>query len=305
VYPKADFLTGRGSGINRAEAETASLAEIARIFGVTYSSTAQGRETFVTRNGSTEESRELSTETLTRSYTELFSLRYANPWRNPRTKEWETIAYINREEAWTTYEPRLRSAAASFMASYEAAGAAADPLSRYSRYRAALRLAHEAGGTKEALAYAQALYPEKAQEFTPAQNALAGIPAKIQAVLDQAVISVRCDNDFENIVAGAIIEAFRRGGFKTSTGASRGVNRAEAAINESKETLEAGVFYTPHITLTVSGGDKTFFTWTVGAARQGAWDAAVAKRRAYNALALQIKESLLKEFNAAMEGGNT
>jgi hypothetical protein len=304
VYPKADYLTGKGSGKSRAEAEAAALAEIARIFGVTYSSTARGSETYSTRNGSTEESRELSTETLTRTYTELFSLKYAEPWRNPRTKEWETLAYINREEAWTTYEPRLRSVTASFMTAYEAVGAADDPLSQYSRCRAALRLGTEAGGAKDALAYAQALYPEKAREFAPAQNALAGIPAKIQKILDGTVISVRCEGDFENIVAGAIIEAFRQGGFKTAAGGARSTNRAEAVIDEGKEALEAGTFYTPRMTLTVSGGSKTLFNWTVHGARKGSfWKADDAKRDAWNALAAEIKQSLLKEFNAAMEGG--
>ena len=302
VYPRGEYLTGRGTGQSRAEAESAAIAEIARIFGVAFSSTAQGRETFSTRNGNTEELRELTTETLTRTYTELFSLKYAAPWRNPQTKQWESLAYINRAEAWETYEPRLRSVTASFMAAYEAAGAADDPLSQYSRYRAVARLGNEAGGAGNMLKYAQALYPEKAREFAAAQNALAGVSVKIQAVLDWAVISVRCTGDFENIVTGAIIEAFRQGGFKTADGASRGTNRAEVAIDEGRETLEAGTFYTPRITLTVSGQGKTLFTWTASAARQGAWNEAVAKRQAWNALAVKIRESLLREFNVAMEG---
>jgi hypothetical protein len=152
------------------------------------------------------------------------------------------------------------------------------------------------------LKYAQVLYPEKAREFAAAQNSLDGVSAKTQAVLDWAVITVRCNNDFENIVTGAIIEVFRQGGFKTADPASRGTNRAEAAIDEGKETLEAGTFYTPRITLTVSGEGKTLFTWTASAARQGAWDEAVAKRQAWNALAAKIRESLLREFNTAMEG---
>ncbi|GHV76085.1 hypothetical protein AGMMS49942_09060 [Spirochaetia bacterium] len=302
VYPRVEYLTGRGTGLSRAEAETAALAEIARNFGVAFSSTARGRETFSTRNGNTEESRELSTETLTRTYTELFCLKYAEPWRNPQTKQWEALAYINREEAWETYEPRLRSVTASFMAAFEAAGAADDPLSQYSRYRAVARLGNENGGAGDMLEYAQALYPEKVREFTAAQNALTDIPVRIQAVLDWAVISIRCSGDFENIVTGAIIEAFRQGGFKTADSTSRSTNRAEAAIDEGKETLEAGTFYTPRITLTVSGEGKTLFTWTASAARQGAWDASVAKRQAWNALALKIRESLLREFNTAMEG---
>ncbi|GHV71743.1 hypothetical protein AGMMS49928_25000 [Spirochaetia bacterium] len=302
VYPRAEYLTGRGTGLSRAEAETAALVEIARNFNVAFSSTARGRETFSTRNGNTEELRELSTETLTRTYTELFNLKVAEPWWNPQRKQWEALAYINRQEAWETYEPRLRSVTASLMAAFEAAGAADDPLSQYSGYRFAARLGNEDGGAADMLKYAQALHKEKASEFAVAQYALDDISARIKAVLDKAVITVRCDNDFENIVTGAIIEAFRQGGFKTADGTSRSANRTEATIDEGKETLEAGTFYTPRITLIVSGGGKTLFTWTTSAARQGAWNEAVAKRQAWNALAVKIRESLLREFNTAMEG---
>ena len=300
VYPHTEYLTGRGIGKSQAEAETAALAEIARIFGVAVSSTVKDIYTSSTKNGRAEESQEFSAETLAHTYTELFSLKYANPWRNPQTKQWEALAYINRQEAWETYEPRLRSVTASFMTAYNAAGEADDPLSQYSRYRVAARLGNEGGGARDMLRYAQVLYPEKAREFAAAQNALDGVSANIQAVLDGAVISVRCTNDFENIAAGAIIEAFRQGGFKTAD--SRGTNRLEAAIDEGRETLELGPYYTPRMTLTVSGGGKTLFTWTASAAKQGAWNEAVAKRQAWNALAVKIRESLLREFNTAMDG---
>ena len=303
AYPQAEYLTGRGIGKSRAEAESAALAEVARVFGVAVSSTVTDRRSFSSKNGREESSEEFAAETLARTYTELFSLKYAEPWRNPQTKQWEALAYIKRREAWETYEPRLRSVTASFMAAYNAAGAADDPLSRYSRYRIAARLGNESGGARDMLKYAQALYPEKARAFAAAQNALDGIAADIQAVLDAAVISVRCTGDFENIVSGAVIEALRQGGFKT--GDARATNRLEAAVDEGREVMEAGTFYTPRVTLTVSGGGKALFTWTAGAARQGAWDAALAKRQAWNALALNIRESLLREFNAAMEGGMT
>jgi hypothetical protein len=303
VYPKEKNIALIGSGESREAARANAVAEISRYFSQKVKASISSWESLSETNSSTFTDRGINTRTFVLSQAELSTVRYSEPWQNRQEKQWEIVAYINREEAWAVYEPRLRSVAASFMTAYEAAGAADDPLSQYSRYRASLRLANEENGAADMLAYAQALYPEKAREFAAAQNALAGIPAKIQAVLDWALITVRCDNDFENIVTGAIIEAFRQGGFKTAGSASRGTNRAEAAIDEGMQTLEAGTFYAPRITLTISGEGKTLFTWTANAARQGAWDVAVAKRQSWNALALKIKESLLREFNAAMEGG--
>jgi hypothetical protein len=303
VYPREAYLTGQGAGKSRAEAEAAALAAIARIFSVEVQNSFTERNSFLSEDGVTRASQELTAETFVRSSVQLFSLRYdGSPWRNPRTKEWETVAYIDREEAWKIYEPRLRASTDAFTAALDAADAADDPLSQYSRYRAVL--ARPAEEARTALAFAQVLHPEKAKAYASAQNALAGVPAKIQAVLDRVVITVRCGNDFENIISGAIIEAFRRGGFKAAGGGDSGTNRAEAAVEEGKETLKLGPYYTPRLTLTVSGEGKTLFTWMVIGSRHGAWDGAVAKRQAWNALASQIKESLLREFNIAMEGGN-
>jgi hypothetical protein len=303
VYPRETYLTGQGAGKSREDAEAAALAAIARIFSVEVKSSIEARESFLSQDGVTRETQELTTETFIDSSVHLFSLRYdRSPWQNPQTKEWETVAYIHREEAWRIYEPRLKSAADAFMAAFDAAGGAEDPVSEYSRYRAAA-LGRPAEEARAALAFAQVLHPEKAKAYSSVQNALGDIVRREEDARGRAVISVSCSNDFENIVTGAIIEAFRQGGFKMVGGGERGTNRAEAAIDESMQTLEVATFYTPRITLTVSGEGKTLFTWAVVGERHGAWNPAVAKRHAYNALALKIKESLLREFNAAMAGG--
>jgi len=89
---------------------------------------------------------------------------------------------------------------------------------------------------------------------------LAAVPAEIQAALDRAIITIECEGDFENIVTGAIIEAFRKGGFKAASGKARGTNRAVVKIAGNSEKPEAGTFYAPRLTLTVYGeGRGAFF----------------------------------------------
>jgi hypothetical protein len=164
-------------------------------------------------------------------------------------------------------------------------------------------MGNEAGGVQDALAYAQALNPEKAREFNSVQNTLSGIPAEIQDILNNwLMFTIRCDNDFENIVINAVTDALRKGGFRTAGPQAWGTNRAEAEIDEGKQVLEAGTFYAPRLTLRVYGGDEALFTWNTDAARRGARDAVAAKRQTWNGLASNIKESLLRELNAALEG---
>jgi hypothetical protein len=306
VYPRETYLTGRGAGKSRAEAEASALEAIARIFSVEVERSAEGRESFITKDGITQETRELTAETFVRSAVELFGVRYDNnPWQNPQTHEWETVAYIHREEAWAIFEPRLQSAAEAFTAALDAAEREEDPIRRYSRYRAAGQ-SGSAEQVRSALAFAQVLHPEKARGYSAAQNALADENRREASAKSGAVISVSCANDVDGIIAGAIAAAFQAGGFTAGSDAARDANRASAVIAEGRQDAEGGASYTPSLIFNLydAAGEAVLFTWgPVYGPRRAAANPATAKRNAWNALADEIKTSLLREFDTAMKGG--
>jgi hypothetical protein len=176
VYPRAGFVTGRGAGRTREAAEAAAVADIARVFGVSVSSNVSSKESLHSENGASTEARELNSETLTRTYIQLFNLRYAEPWWNGRTRQWETAGYINREEAWQIYEPRLKQSLDVFSNLTEAAGRERDATKRY---RLLSRAQGISGETTQMLNYASVLAPEQSESYQSLRKEIAALPAEL------------------------------------------------------------------------------------------------------------------------------
>jgi len=298
VYPGERFIAVTGRGMNRQAAETAALAGIARYFQSEVRSQTASSVSSTSGNGAAAMSRSLSEETFVNSEVSLFAVRYTNAWRDSAAKEYVCAAYIDRDEAWGIYEPRLRSLAGPFTAAFEAAAVESDPLLQMKRYQSAARLA--GGELAVALDFAQALAPERAAAFDGVRRALAGAAQKAADAKAKTALVVRCDGDMDGIIAGAITAAFSGGGFRVIRDEALSTNWAEARIDGGEQTLEAGTFYTPHLTVTVYGGGGAVFTWTTGAARQGARDPSIAQRRAWTALAEEVKRGLWAAFDAEM-----
>jgi hypothetical protein len=63
------------------------------------------RQTRIGRSDVSNAESRIEANTLARSQTRLVAVRYAEDFYvNPVTRAWETVAYIDREEAWRLYE---------------------------------------------------------------------------------------------------------------------------------------------------------------------------------------------------------
>jgi hypothetical protein len=281
--------------VNRRAAETDALAGIARYFRSEVRSRTVSETAVSNGDGG---SRRLSEETFVESQVSLFAVRYTEAWRDGAAGEFVCAAYIDREEAWRIYEPRVRSVIGPFTAAWEAAESEADPLRQAYLYPAAARLT-----TAEMLAaldFAQALLPEKAAAYDPVRGNIAGAGQKAADAKAKVALSVRCEDDPDGIITGAITAAFSGGGFRVVRDEALSTNWIEAVIDGGRQTLEAGTFYTPRLTVTVYGGGGAIFTWTASVTRQGAKDPAIAKRRAWTALAAEVERGLWRAWEGEM-----
>jgi hypothetical protein len=298
VYPRAGYIARRGEGSARQEAELAALSAISFYFESEINAGQSSRNVWTEQKGVTGSESRTETETIVRSQTRMVAVRYAeDPWLNPATGKWETVAYLDRNEAWTLYEPQAKTASETLLALMEGAENETEAFSRVLRFGTA---ASYAAGTEFTAIreFAQVLHPAKAAVFfRDADDAVSALPAKIDAARRSARIFIDCPVDFDELIYNAAVAAWGAEGFPVERNREAAACVCLIQVDEGAQKMDSGVFYNPSLSGTVNGVSGALFSFTAKASRQSAIDPGIAKRRAYTALAAAFQEMFPGELN--------
>ncbi|MDR1230258.1 MAG: hypothetical protein LBK61_02530 [Spirochaetaceae bacterium] len=305
AYPRAAFIAQRGEGATRREAELAALNSISFYFESEIDAEESMRRSWTERNGVAGTESRTETSTLVRSQTRLVAVRYAeDPWVNPATKAWETVAFIDREEAWTVYEPEAAKARDALLALSDASEVENEAFLRALRFGAAAAYG-EGAGFNAVRGFAQILHPAKAQTLFASADALrAAFPERIYSARQGAAVFVDCPDDLDGLVATAVAAAFGTAGFPVTQDRRTASGVCLVRVDLGAQKLESGTFYTPALTGTVSGGAGTVFSFTAKAPRQSAMNPDIGRRRAYTALAAALGEAFAAELDSKQASYN-
>jgi hypothetical protein len=292
VYPDSDFIAQRGRGATREAAEVAAAAEIARFFTSQISVNSGYRLSINQQNGEATESSQTTNEAFVQSQIALFGIRYAeDAFYNAAEKQWQTVAYINRDEAWAVYEPRFKRQADAFQALYAAAEQERGPFRKVLRFGAAAAYAR-GGDFVEAEAFGQILHPQRMNaSFGGIRAEIAAIPQRIDDAKRNAGVFIDCPGDFESLVANAFSQALSAEGFPVAKNRNGADVVCAVTIDEGRQQRELGVFYYPSLQAVFTDASGALFTFNAAADRASAVTPDVAKRRAYTALAEQVAGS--------------
>jgi hypothetical protein len=296
VYPNDRFIAQRGYGFDRQSAQIDSLKAISRYFS-THIETKMQEVIMITDERS---SGMLKNETFTNSKTNLFAVNYTEPWYNRSTDKWETMAYIDRIEAWTIYEPELRRKADTFNAMYKEAERQDEPFKKILFYLNAddLLIKEE---LLENIAFANILYPPGAAFFDDVRICLSEIPSRIESLKSSLVLYIDCETDFDNNIYTAISTIFASQGFPVTKEKMQATYFCKVSINENKQIMTAGVFYYPTINIYISNGNEVIFSYSRALNRSGASNEDISRRRTYTAISNEIQNSFLLEIKKGFD----
>jgi hypothetical protein len=270
LYPKDTHITGRGYGASREAAEASALSAISLFFIAEVRTKASSTESYSEQNGVSSSTQQAESEIFVQSQTSLFAVHYTDAWLNPDTGKWESAAYIDRDEAWAIYEPRVRQETEPFMARYTAAQTEREPLRRYFRYTALQNL-HAEERIFPLLNFAQMLHPPKAAMFDEVRAAFASLPRDRDAAKAASTIAMICNADFENRITVAVSNAFSAQGFVVQLDENTAAYTCVVAFTENEQTTDSGTFYMPAIHITLMGASgASLFTWNRSIGRVGA-----------------------------------
>ena len=298
VYPQSEYITGRGQGTTRSEAETKARTEIAYFINTQVNTEMSTGRVFTTgHDGITKEERQTIENSVIRTDVQQSVVRFTeDPWRDPKTREWNTVAYIRRDEGWTVYEPDFKRQSEALLAIIQAADTEQVPFNAFLRYGNAIAYANSPE-YRGAQIFASVLHPVKARTlFAEADAAEAALPQKQLAARERSRMHIESPVDYNNMVFQAMIRAFGNAGFAVEQNRNNALTYCLVQVDEGEQIMSAGVFYNLVLTGIISGKNGSLFSFKIETARQGAINKDLAKRRAYTALSDALETAFTAEL---------
>ena len=247
------YIAQLGYGSSKDSAVNNALAALSKFFQMNIS--VQAKEQTISNESNFETT--FSEEIFVQSSTELFAVHYTKPKYDKKQKQYEVIAYIDREEAWQIYEPKINDCTSQFEQFYS------DAISQNDAFLKIFGLskAYQNGKENELykkLDFAQILNPSQAEKFSITRNHFSEIKPMLRRIAKQCSISIFCENDFEESVSRAI------GNFFSNYGITIVDNNSQylcyIKIIENSQVLPAGIFYSPSFSLKIETRDTVLFS---------------------------------------------
>ena len=288
VFPDSEYIAQRGRGKTRAAAEAHAAAELARFISSQVSA-SRGYQITTTNAAETINTHD---EAYVTSQINLFGIRYADDaYYRKDLKEWRTVAWIERDEAWMVYGPRFRQQADSFIALFDAAEQEQNQFRRTLRFIAADNYVRSETFESASL-FGQILHPQRMNsEFESVRSRVSAIPQRLEASRRNASIFIDCPVDFENLISNAFAMQFSSMGFPVTTNRNSASVICRITVSEGMQQRELGIFYHPSLQAVISSSTGTLFTFSAEGERAQAVTPDVAKRRAYQSLADKVNSS--------------
>jgi hypothetical protein len=289
VYPSDKYITGHGYGKTKQDAEMNGLSAISRYFEQNISVNTASRTTVASTGQS---NNTINDELFIKSQTELFAVQYSQPYFNEPSKEWETVAYIARNEAWKIFEPRLKEKTDILDSLYSDAESEPDFFRKAMLFSRAHKYAGE-NNIGQILDFAATLHPDFSPAYSFIREEIADMPAKTARAKGNAVTYIECENDFGNSIHSGLSKALE--GFSITTDKNEAAYVCRAVLTENVSELPAGIFYKPVVAIDITGKNGGVYSLTTELDRVGASDRDIAKRRMYLAVANVLQERFLKD----------
>ena len=283
------YIAQTGYGVTKESAENAALAAISKFFQMNIEVKAEERTT-VTSAGANST---MTEEVFVNSQAELFAVHYTKPRFDKKQKQYEVTAYIDREESWLIYEPKIEDSVQSFEQFYSNAISQSENLSKIIGLSRASKEAKQSELIKK-LDFAMILNPDRAEKYGGTRNKISDIEASIRKIAKSSSVSVKVSSDYEDRVSKSVKEIFSKIGIKTLNENAEYLCSVE--ISENAQTLSAGSFFTPSFTIQIEKAGDMIYSASRQLKKVGAKNESVAKQRVFSAVAEEIQKSLQSEL---------
>lgn len=167
VYPNSEYLAQRGSGKTAEDAKTDAAGQLARYFQSTVSANLSTTMSSITAGSSVQEETRVVDEVNVSSEVEFIGLEFTESWYYKAEKKWYAVAYMNREDAWVQYKPKIESEKIKFYSFLKKAESEEDPYTKISLYKSAWKASCD---FLEKLEYGRIINPKEEEKYSQTEQ---------------------------------------------------------------------------------------------------------------------------------------
>ena len=300
-FPNDRYLARRGTGRTAAEAEAGAVRALAQHFQLDVG--VQAREEAVLRGDGPTEITNIEITVIGTSV-ELFAVHRTRPWHNRGDRLFETVAYINRAEAWEVFEPGVRREESAFLDMFNSAELEGDSLRRFMMLRGAQN--YHAANVAPMRSFGERLHPAQARDgFPEADAALSMLPRLLDEARAGAVIYIDSGNDFENRVTQLIERTLNEEGFNISR--NRAAAEAVFAVDfdfnmsENRSGDSTSYSFAPSVRATLNGRSGVILSYhSPPQSRTVTLTQEAGRRRSFTTFMSALEDSFPAEFRNSL-----
>lgn len=298
VYPSDIYIRERGEGPTKQAAENSAVSYISRYFEthVDYSSLSQISAFQSQDNTDITETAQVST--LVTSNMKLFGVKYTEAFYLKKAKTYYVVAYIDRKEAWQSYESEVTNEKDIFLAFYQKALAEEEPINK-------IKLLADAQLTgssfRQKLAFAN-LLSEKLTKNTFGQDEqlLASIPSLIKKEQLANPVYIEVTEDNAGVIASAIRKALSNLNFVVTGNSSNASYIAKAEVYYNQDKASSRIVYYPYMLFSLNGKTGSIYSFSTESDKVVAPNEAAAKKIAAGDLAQSINQKLESDIKTTL-----
>lgn len=297
AFPDDAYLAQRGSGKNAEAARSDALMQLSTYINTSVEANLTTSIANSVTDGKISERTDVSSIiSLSSSVSDLFGLQFTEPFYVKKSKTWYAVAYIDRAEAFTRYQPELEDARSAFTASYDLARNEADPLTRCWYMTQSWE---EGKAFLAALEYADLIFPAQAKKYKADRQLVTGMKADISASLKSATYLLEVEGDYGDIMTTAVSNILQSVGLQEVR--MHPVYTVQVQINDNASSGSKTISITPAVTVsfinTQTGAVSYRYSYKA-TEKETAYAIETAYKRCFPQLAEDLKSALPADFDA-------
>ncbi len=287
VYPNAEYLAQRGSGATAESARTDAAAQLARYFATTVNANFSTTMSSITSSSSIQEETRVIDQVEVSSEVDFIGLEFTESYYYKAEKKWYAVAYMNREDAWQQYRPKIEAEKTKFYGFYRKAESEPDSFTKIGLYKSAWKASAD---FMEKLEYGRIINPKEEEKYSADRDVVAEIPSVIEREQKNLTLQVLLTGDYGDSIGTAVTSAFEKGGF--IIGAS-GNYIATITVN-ANPSGEDPISVVPSVKVTVADktGRAVYSYEAKSSEKTVAYTLENAQKKAFPKLAEQITKEL-------------